>query len=294
MGSLKEVQRRLDLSLEDIVDEEKKGGHLDQGKSYANGKRRKRYQDGAGDGDGDNGYSWGEGWRHSKRRWGDEGWEKGSWNDKNEESGNADEPDGRHAAPPSAGYLPGPPPGYGPYSATWAYNMRPPVVGYVRPAPVAYVYGAPPGHCVPAVHPGCPPAAYPAYPGSPGPYGLPPGGNLAAPPGDVSASPQRPLHQGSPPGMMQAQPSAQEGRGYQVRLSNVPPELTARDLAEAFGEVSQTRVETVDLLRDRSGVATGAAVVVFGSMADAKGAVLRYNGGDLNGRRLKAIYEGPV
>lgn len=80
--------------------------------------------------------------------------------------------------------------------------------------------------------------------------------------------------------------------GYQVRLSNVPPELTARDLAEAFGEVSQSRVESVDLLRNREGKATGEALVIFNAMADAHNAVRRYHGGDLNGRRLLAVYEG--
>jgi len=82
--------------------------------------------------------------------------------------------------------------------------------------------------------------------------------------------------------------------GYQVRLSNVPPELTARDLAEAFGEVSQSRVESVDVLRDRAGRNTGIALVVFTSMGDAQNAVRRYNGGDLNGRRLEATFEGEV
>jgi len=82
--------------------------------------------------------------------------------------------------------------------------------------------------------------------------------------------------------------------GYQVRLSNVPPELTARDLAEAFGRVSQSRVESVDLLRNSEGKATGESLVVFSNMQDAKNAVQRYHGGDLNGRRLLAIYEGEV
>jgi len=85
---------------------------------------------------------------------------------------------------------------------------------------------------------------------------------------------------------------AMPSHGYQVRLSNVPPELTARDLAEAFGEVSTNRVESVDLLRNREGKATGEGVVVFNSMTDAHNAVRRYHGGDLNGRRLLAVYEG--
>jgi len=72
----------------------------------------------------------------------------------------------------------------------------------------------------------------------------------------------------------------------------VPPELTARDLAEAFGEVSSNRVESVDVLRDTTGRATGEAVVVFSNMADSMNAVRRYHGGDLNGRKLQVIFEG--
>jgi len=88
--------------------------------------------------------------------------------------------------------------------------------------------------------------------------------------------------------------SVQKSVGYQVRLSNIPPELTARDLAEAFSEVSSGRVESVDLLRDRDGRATGESLVIFSSMPDAHNAVRRYHGGDLNGKRLMAIYEGEI
>ncbi|CAJ1372877.1 unnamed protein product, partial [Effrenium voratum] len=82
--------------------------------------------------------------------------------------------------------------------------------------------------------------------------------------------------------------------GFQVRLSNIPQELTARDLAEAFTEVSGSRVESVDLLRDGGGRATGEAVIIFAALRDAQNAVRRYHGGDLNGRRLEAVYEGEV
>lgn len=75
-------------------------------------------------------------------------------------------------------------------------------------------------------------------------------------------------------------------------MCNVPPELTARDIAEAFGEVSQQRVESVDLLRDSRGKALEEAVILFNNPDDAQNAVRRYNGGDLNGRRLQAFYEG--
>jgi len=79
-----------------------------------------------------------------------------------------------------------------------------------------------------------------------------------------------------------------------VRLTNVPPELTARDLAEAFGEVSTSRVESVDLMRDSANRATGEAVVIFSTWSDAQNAIRRYNGGDLNGRRLVVTSEGEV
>lgn len=108
---------------------------------------------------------------------------------------------------------------------------------------------------------------------------------------------ERPLEGYRPPVLGERAPlhALHKGpQGYQVRLSNVPSELTARDLAEAFGEVSQSRVESVDLLRNREGKATGEALVVFNSMQDAHNAVRRYHGGDLNGRRLLAVYEGEV
>ena len=50
----------------------------------------------------------------------------------------------------------------------------------------------------------------------------------------------------------------------------------------------------VDLLRDGAGRATGEAVLIFAALRDAHTAVQRYHGGDLNGRRLEAVYEGEV
>lgn len=74
----------------------------------------------------------------------------------------------------------------------------------------------------------------------------------------------------------------------------MPPDLTARDLAEAFGEVSQNRVESVDLERDSAGKATGEGVILFSSRADAQNAVRRYHGGALNGRHLQVVFTGEV
>lgn len=83
-------------------------------------------------------------------------------------------------------------------------------------------------------------------------------------------------------------------RGFQIRLTNVPPDLTARDLAEAFASVSQSRVESVDIIRDAIGQATGESTVIFGTLADAQNAVARYHGGDLNGRILHVVLVGEV
>lgn len=94
---------------------------------------------------------------------------------------------------------------------------------------------------------------------------------------------------------VQAMPATQATQvGHQVKLINIPPELTARDLAEAFGKISQNRVESVEVLRDSNGAATSESYIVFNTAADAHNAVRRYNGGDLNGRRIRVVYEGEV
>lgn len=77
--------------------------------------------------------------------------------------------------------------------------------------------------------------------------------------------------------------------GYNVFISNIPPDLTAVDLAEALTDVSEQRIEAVDLFRDAQGFATGEALVVFASYADACNSVARYHGGDLNGRKLNVV-----
>lgn len=77
--------------------------------------------------------------------------------------------------------------------------------------------------------------------------------------------------------------------GFTVYVNNIPPDLAAVDLAEAFADVSQQRVEAVDMLRDVQGSPTGEALVVFASLADAQNTVTRYHGGDLNGRRLQVV-----
>merc|ERR1711920_296992 len=75
-------------------------------------------------------------------------------------------------------------------------------------------------------------------------------------------------------------------QGYNVFISNIPADLTAMDIAEALSDVSEQRIEAVDLFRDARGCATGEALVVFASYADACNTVARYHGGDLNGKTL--------
>lgn len=88
---------------------------------------------------------------------------------------------------------------------------------------------------------------------------------------------------------------SKKNRGFQVRLRNVPPELMAKDLAEAFLAVtSKGRVESVEVIRDTRGDATGEAVVIFSDQADAQNVMHRFHGGDLNGRRLSVVMEGEV
>lgn len=147
---------------------------------------------------------------------------------------------------------------------------------------------APPPHHGAAAHGGAVPQPAHAAPPAHGaaPHGRSQHNHGSAHPVVLQAAPSAP-----PPAAALSPPPPS---GYQVRLTNVPPELTARDLAEAFGEVSQSRVESVDLLRDGSGRATGEGTIVFNTMPDAHNAVRRYHGGDLNGRRLQVVYEGEV
>lgn len=335
-SSVKEVQRKLDLSLEDIVQEDKKEG----GNSELRSRKRRR---GGGNRDGDRG--------------GEVDGER-SGNGESDQGGSGGAgltpPPGYGAPPPGHGQPRGPggppPPGafypFGP-PPPWAFGPRgPPPMGWPRgpPMPMPHMrpfpfdprarpYGAPPpGHLGPPL-PGhmshhappngharfghAPAAGYGDRPRGPHPPGY--GGDSyhsglqhygARPQGPPPGAQERPSPGYTPPGDYGKRgPPAHEQRaeapraqlapvvapcGYQVRLSNLPPELTARDVAEAFGEVSQTRVESVDLLRDAHGRATGESLVVFGSLNDAQNVIRRYHGGDLNGRRLLAVYEGEV
>jgi len=207
-----------------------------------------------------------------------------------------------HHRPPQYG---APPPGY---------PQHPPPAGHPPHAPHGPPGHAPPPHGGPPQAAPRPPDPRAEHPPAYGQHAAPhqphhmAGQSRGPPPGsEAYAAGHRASQGGESAGAFhysEAAPSARRQtnvallapapHGYQVRLSNVPQELTAKDLAEAFGEVSASRVESVDLLRDPQGRATGESVVVFGSLADAQNAVRRYHGGDLNGRRLMAIYEGEV
>lgn len=187
----------------------------------------------------------------------------------------------------AAGGTPGAPP---------AASVRP-VVGHYPGHPP--MWGYPPPHGYPP-HPwGYPPRGYPPPGYPPHPWGYPPVHPYHArpPPGQPGRPPPgQPQNGAAPP---HAAPGAVDPaagrRGFQVRLTNVPPELAAPDLAEAFTHViTQGRVESVDVLRDTRGQATGDATIIFSNLADAQNAVARYNGGDLNGRRLQVALQGEV
>lgn len=185
-----------------------------------------------------------------------------------------------------------------------AHPSHPPMWGYPPPHgalppfdpryPPMHLY-PPRGYMPPPGYPYAyhmPPASYSAHPGPHGAHAAPghpqPHHPQQAPPqhGAAGGRVQLVAAAGSPP------PSGKHG--FQIRLSNAPPELGAQDLAEAFLSVSQGRVESVDVLRDTRRQPTGEVVVIFSIIGDAHNAVNRYNGGDLNGRRLIVVYEGEV
>eukprot|EP00927_Polykrikos_kofoidii_P060680 TRINITY_DN55604_c0_g1_i1.p1 TRINITY_DN55604_c0_g1~~TRINITY_DN55604_c0_g1_i1.p1 ORF type:complete len:357 (-),score=49.22 TRINITY_DN55604_c0_g1_i1:83-1153(-) len=193
-------------------------------------------------------------------------------------------PPGNPYGPPAQ-----PPLRFGPWGAPQGYYGMPAYGYWPQPPPPIYHYGLPPPQVspLPDVH---------ADP-------------MKRPPGDCSRPPVAPQASVRPRQPRQqkeaSRPTNSNGGhgarvvpppqpGHQVKLCNIPPDLTARDLAEAFGKISQSRVESVEVLRDSTGAPTLEAYVVFNSLADAQHAVRRYHGGDLNGRQLRVLYEGEV
>ena len=324
MGSrMKDVQRKLDLSLEDLVEESKTNGGTG---GRGSGRKRRRVQsDDKGDTekgkDDERQDPPAENGKREKKRENEEKPEKPEKARRDSHVPRRTEVDlaeasgarktGRPPAssstapvahrPPTPGYpIPAWPQTFDPRIAYPAYRPPPPMYlrqpPVFRPAPVPYMMPPAYPHPAPAPAPaplriaGPPPHPPPHYP----PVAAAPG-HTAAPPAVAPSQPSQPsrkrhrerhrepVESGPPP-----------PHGFQVRLSNIPPELTARDLAEAFTEVSSSRVESVDLLRDGAAKATGDAVIIFAARPDAQNAVRRYHGGDLNGKRLEAIYEGEV
>lgn len=328
MGSrMKDVQRKLDLSLEDLVEESKtNGGSGGGGGGRSGGRKRRRV--GSREEREEKSDKAEKPEKKSDERASEKDEEK---REKREEKGGRDfqalprrsETDlaagARKTGRPPASPRTAPavaavrPPGY-PMPA-WSYDprqypgyrppmyLRPPAPApQLAPAPVFRPqphYVMPPAYPHPAPHPQLSRAPPPGPPGPPMAY--PPSASWRAPGGHVLApapvapaqasQPSRKRHRERHREPVESEPLP---HGFQVRLSNIPQELTARDLAEAFSEVSSSRVESVDLLRDGAGRATGDAVIIFAARPDAQNAVRRYHGGDLNGKRLEAIYEGEV
>lgn len=295
-SSIREVQRKLDLSLEDLVEEEKTSGGLEVRNRRGRRGHDRPARDRVGQGHEEEAK---ESRKRPREREAGDHPPSGQKMDRPPPEERL--PPRRDVPPPGSFYPPaphwgpypppsafGPPP---PHMYRYPYDLRPPVPCGVHPPHPHF----PPPHYPPPDPPRRGPprpnGEYPPY-NEPLPQGHPGASRTSAAPRDEASSSSEPRHarvQRSAPAVSLA-PAVQ--RGFQVRLSNIPSELTARDLAEAFQEVSESRVESVDLLRDKSGKATGEALVVFRSVGDAQNAVRRYHGGDLNGKRLLAVYEG--
>lgn len=344
MAELEKVQKKLEMSLDDLVSEQKRSG------TFQNNRRKQK----KGNGDRDRGGSQDRGKgkvsdaKTTKRRH-SEDIEKRYGKSSRQEA---------PAAPPAAGAAPGsaphhgapptgmlphaahPPGSYPPHGffpghppAPWSPHVaRPPLDMYGRPlyGPPQHFHSARPPHGgPPRSHPPAQtmmpyPTAYhmPAHVSTPQPayHSAPPPQHHVAtspPVQQVHTPPPRgPPQQQIPPMATAAQtpplqqhvpqhaPVAQLSpapqhpapvtykQGFRIRLKNVPPELTANDIAEAFAAVSKQRIESVDVERNSHGQPSGEATVVFSTLADAQNAVSRYNGGDLNGRRLQVVLEG--
>lgn len=65
-----------------------------------------------------------------------------------------------------------------------------------------------------------------------------------------------------------------------VKVQNVPYDLTWKDVKDALSEVG--KIERCDVDR-------GEATIVFGTQKDAARAVQNYNGGDMNGRKIRVM-----
>jgi RNA recognition motif-containing protein len=64
-----------------------------------------------------------------------------------------------------------------------------------------------------------------------------------------------------------------------VKITNVPLDLNWKDIKSAFSEIGSV---------ERCDVEDGVAIVKFRDPRDAQRAVKTYDGGDMNGRRIRA------
>jgi len=67
-----------------------------------------------------------------------------------------------------------------------------------------------------------------------------------------------------------------------VRITNIPFDVTWRDVKDAFSKVANV---------ERCDVEKGEATLLFKSHADAVKAIGTYNGGNMNGRVIKAFFD---
>ena len=79
----------------------------------------------------------------------------------------------------------------------------------------------------------------------------------------------------------QAQKLSDSAERRTVKISNIPYDVHWRDVKEAFARLVPV---------DRCDVEKGVATIVFRSRGDAQRAVETYNGGNMNGRVIKAAF----
>lgn len=78
-------------------------------------------------------------------------------------------------------------------------------------------------------------------------------------------------------------PNAPADQRRKVKITNVPYDLTWKDIKQALSEVGQ--IERCDV------VERGEARVTFGTHKEAARAIQTYNNGDMNGRKIRVFFE---
>ncbi|EPR64795.1 RNA recognition motif-containing protein [Toxoplasma gondii GAB2-2007-GAL-DOM2] len=118
--------------------------------------------------------------------------------------------------------------------------------------------------------------------GRDGEYGRP-GGRGAEGHGGDSGLPGNSLRAHATPG-----PNAEQ-KGFTVIVTNVPVDLSAADLHQAFSAVGP--LLRTDIMLSSSGERTGRVCFTFSTWQAAEDAVSRFDGGDLNGRCIRVFME---